>query len=119
MSIVSVLLFSSYIIPVFAITLETSSLSYGSADRMFLKGTIDPENKFYEPVILNVFNNGEKIIQMQSDIVENSFTALITGTRGSFDPGFYSVEASHSSTTETASVLIAVVERDNSSGDYP
>ena len=105
----------SSIIPSFAITLESYDSTYEPAARIFLKGTIEPENDFYKPVILNVFNSeGGKIIQMQSHIVENTFTSLITGPKGSFEPGIYTIEASHSSLNSTASIIITIIESENS-----
>lgn len=105
----------SSIIPSFAITLESYDSIYDPAARIFLKGTIEPEDDFYKPVILNVFNNdGDKLIQMQSDIVENTFTSLITGPKGSFEPGTYTIEASHSSLNNTASIVITIIGSESS-----
>lgn len=105
----------------------TSSLSYGYAlaesditlvlektifeptARIFLTGTVDSGDVFYELVTIAVYNSkGVEIIQEQSDVEDGKFSALITGPLGSFDKGVYRIEASHVSATNKASVVIGI-----------
>ena len=105
----------------------TSSLSYGHAlaeseitlvsekavfeptARIFLTGTVDPGDDFYELVTISVYNSkGIEIIQEQSSVEDGKFSALITGPLGSFDKGVYGIEASHVSATSKASIVIGI-----------
>ena len=91
------------------INLVSEKTVFEPTARIFLTGTIDPGDYFYEPVSIVVYDsNADEIIQIQSDVEDNQFSALITGPKGSFETGIYAIEASHVSATNTAKVVIGI-----------
>lgn len=93
------------------ITLVSEKNVFEPTARIFLSGTIDPGDNFYEPVSIIVYDsNMDEIIQVQSDVEDKQFSALITGPMGSFETGIYGIEASHVSATNTAKVVIGIDE---------
>lgn len=99
------------------ITLVSEKTVFEPTARIFLTGSVDPGDKFYEPVTIIVYDaNGDEIIQIQSDVEDNQFTALITGPLGSFEKGIYNIESSHVSAINTDNIVIEIDEltRDSS-----
>lgn len=91
------------------ITLVSEKTVYEPTARIFLTGTIDPEDYFYEPVSIVVYDsNADEIINVQSNVEDNQFSALITGPKGAFESGIYVIEASHVVATNTAKVVIGI-----------
>lgn len=91
------------------ITLTSEKTVFEPTARIFLTGTVDPGDEFYEPVTITVYDMmGNTIIQSQSEVEDNQFSALITGPLGSFDTGIYGIEATHVSTANKASIVIGI-----------
>jgi|GEM_PF-5363477 len=91
------------------ITLVSEKTVFKPTTRIFLTGMVNPDDVFYEPVSITVYDvNGNEIIHVPSDVEDNHFTALITGPLGSFKKGMYVIEASHVSATNTAKVVISM-----------
>lgn len=112
----SIIVTSLAINPVMAestITLESDKKIFEPTSRIFLTGTVDPGDKFYDPVMLTVYDaNGNAILNAKSTIDnDNQFSALITGPLGSFDEGLYIIEATHTSTTESTGIAIGITDR--------
>ena len=91
------------------ITLVSEKIIFEPTARIFLTGTIDPGDAFYELVTIIVYDsNGNEIIQDQRNVEDGKFSALITGPLGSFDKGVYGIEASHVSASNKALIVIGV-----------
>ena len=91
------------------ITLVSEKTVFEPTARIFLTGTVDPGDAFYELVTIIVYDsNGNEIIQGQSSVEDGKFSALITGPLGSFDKGVYGIEASHVSATNKAIIVIGI-----------
>ena len=91
------------------INLVAEKTVFEPSARIFLTGTVDPEDAFYEPVSIIVYDvNGNEIIHVKSDVDYKHFAALITGPLGSFEKGMYVIEASHVSAINTAKVVISI-----------
>ena len=79
--------------------------------RIFLTGTIDTGDEFYEPVRLAVYDSNDNVIVHAKSVVnDNEFFDLITGPLGSFDEGIYVIEATHPSTTKPSTSVIEIDE---------
>lgn len=65
------------------ITLVSEKTVFEPTARIFLTGTVDPGDAFYELVTISVYNSkGVQIIQKQSIVEDGNFSALITGPLG-------------------------------------
>lgn len=92
------------------ITLNTDETVFEPTSRIFLTGTVDPQNQFYEPVEIVIYDdNGNPIAYSQSKIdYKNEFSALVIGPLGSFDLGEYKIEASHPEALDSASIVVDI-----------
>ncbi|MCV0401346.1 MAG: hypothetical protein K5777_05145 [Nitrosopumilus sp.] len=91
------------------ITLVSEKSIFEPTARIFLTGTVDPGDQFYEPVTITVYDmNGDEIIQVQSPVEDNAYSALITGPLGSFEKGVYGIESTHVSATNVANIVIGI-----------
>ena len=96
----------------YAITMTSDKTVLPPTARIFISGTVDPGDEFYEPVMITVYDqSGNEIIKKQSLVDDdNHFSELLTGPLGSFDTGVYTIEASHVSSPHIASIVIGVDE---------
>ena len=91
------------------ITLVSEKTVFEPTARIFLTGTVDPGDAFYDLVTIIVYDsNINPIIQEQSSVEDGKFSTLITGPLGSFDKGVYGIEASHVSATNKALIVIGI-----------
>ncbi|AFS81101.1 hypothetical protein NKOR_06090 [Candidatus Nitrosopumilus koreensis AR1] len=92
------------------ITLSTDETVFEQTSRIFLTGTVDPQNQFYEPVELVIYDKDDTpIMYSQSKIdYNNEFSALITGPLGSFELGEYKIVANHPAASNSASIVIDI-----------
>lgn len=92
------------------ITLNTDETVFEPTSRIFLTGTVDPQNQFYEPVEIVIYDRyNNPIIYSQSKVdYNNEFSSLVTGSLGSFDLGEYRIEASHPAASNSASIVVDI-----------
>lgn len=92
------------------ITLNTDETVFEPTSRIFLTGTVDPQNQFYKPVEIVIYDNNDRpIIYSQSKVdYNNEFSSLMTGPLGSFDLGEYRIEANHPAAPNSASILVDI-----------
>ena len=93
-------------------SLETDNTIFEPTSRIFVSGTLESNDKFYEPVLISVTDaSGMPLIYSQAYVDENNaFYALITGPLGYFEEGAYTIDATHPSSEIPASISIEVVD---------
>lgn len=107
--LISTLLLHGTVFAESEITLVSEKTVFEPDARIFLTGNIDPGDQFYESVTITVYDqNDDEVIQVQSPVINNGYSALITGPLGSFETGIYKIESSHVSATNVASIMVEI-----------
>jgi hypothetical protein len=94
-------------------TINTQQIVYDPSSRIFVYGQVNEDIKFYVPLMLTMYDYQNQIIyNIPITPEDGQYHTLLTGPQGAFEPGLYTLEISHESIPQTATVMISITDTD-------